>query len=48
MVSNVQTPNFIRHELNTDLKLKPQFFLSNVAESLGVRYTAGDSHGFSR
>jgi len=48
MVSNVQTPNFIRHKLNTDLKLKPQIFLSNVAESLGVRYTDGDSRGFSR
>ncbi|KAE9522852.1 hypothetical protein AGLY_016749 [Aphis glycines] len=47
MVSNVQTPNFIRHKLNTDLKLKPKIFLSNVAESLGVRYTAGDYRGFS-
>ncbi|CAH1725638.1 unnamed protein product [Aphis gossypii] len=47
MISNVQTPNFIRHKINTDLKLKPQIFLSNVAESLGVRYTAGNSRGFS-
>ncbi|XP_026807422.1 erythroid differentiation-related factor 1-like [Rhopalosiphum maidis] len=47
VVSTVRTPNFIHHKVNTNLNLKPQNFLSNEAESFGVRCVSGNFHGLS-